>query len=78
MLVDIDEKSGEKIFSNINFEAKTSEELVKLSFDNFARNEVGPQFTNIARSYKSIIEALYFAFDNYFFGKKKQKKIIYQ
>lgn len=73
MLVDIDEKSGEKIFSNINFEAKTSEELVKLSFDNFARNEVGPQFTNIARSYKSIIEALYFAFDNYFFGKKKQK-----
>lgn len=34
------------------------------------------QFTNISRSYKSIIEVLYRAFDKYFFWKKS--KIFYQ
>ena len=77
ILVDIDERTGEKIISDFSFEAKNSEDIIKLTFDNFARNEVWPQFTNIARSYTSIIEALYFAFDNYFFGKKKSK-LFYQ
>jgi len=40
ILVDIDERSGEKIISDVNFEAKNSEDIIKLSFDNFARNEV--------------------------------------
>lgn len=77
ILVDIDEKSGEKIIAKYNFETKTSEEIIKISFDNFARNEVWPQFKNIARSYKTLIEALYNAFDKYFFEKKKSK-LFYQ
>lgn len=77
ILIDIDERSGEKIIWKYSFEAKTSAEIIKLAFDNFIRNEVWPQFKNIARSYKAIIEALYFAFDNYFFGKKKSK-LFYQ
>ena len=35
---------------------KTQEELIKLTFDDFARNQVAPPFTNISRSYKKIIE----------------------
>lgn len=77
ILVDIDERTWEKILADYSFEAKNSDEIIKLSFDNFARNEVWPQFKNIARSYKTIIEALYFAFDNYFFGRKKSK-LFYQ
>lgn len=41
--------------------------------DNFARNVVWPHFTNIARSYTAIIEALYYSLDYYFFGKSKTR-----
>ncbi len=69
ILVDIDNHSGEKIIADSEIETKTQEELIKLSFDNFARHEVWPQFTNIARSYKVIIESLYESLDRYFFWK---------
>ncbi|MCP4523676.1 MAG: DEAD/DEAH box helicase family protein [Candidatus Gracilibacteria bacterium] len=73
ILVDIDDHTGEKIIAESEIETRTQEELIKLTFDNFARNEVGPQFTNIARSYTKIIEGLYYSLDYYFFGKFKTK-----
>ncbi len=66
-MVNIDEHTGEQIIAQSSIQAKTEEELVKLSFDNFARNQVWPQFTNIARSYSSVIEWLYYSLDYYFF-----------
>lgn len=68
ILVDIDVHTNEKIYSETNIEAKTEEELVKLRFDTFCREQVRPQFSNIARSYKAIIEALYITMEEYFFG----------
>lgn len=70
ILVDIDSHTWEKIISETSIETKTQEELIKLSFDNFARNQVWPQFTNIARSYSSVIEALYYVLDYYFFWQQ--------
>jgi hypothetical protein len=42
---------------------------VKLAFDVFCREQVRPQFTNIARSYKAIIEALYITLEEHGFGR---------
>ncbi len=69
ILVDIDHHTGEAIYSNTTIETKTEEELVKLAFDVFCREQVRPQFTNIARSYKAIIEALYITLEEHFFGR---------
>jgi hypothetical protein len=38
-----------------------------MAFEDFARNNVREQFTNIARSYKPIMEALYSSLDHFFF-----------
>ena len=73
ILVDIDDHTWEKIIAESEIETKTQEELIKLTFDNFARNEVWPQFTNIARSYTTIVEWLYYSLDYYFFWKSKTK-----
>lgn len=73
ILVDIDNHTWEKIIAESEIKTKTQEELIKLTFDNFARNEVWPQFTNIARSYTKIIEWLYYSLDYYFFWKSKTK-----
>lgn len=73
ILVDIDDHTWEKIIAESEIETRTQEELIKLTFDNFARNEVWPQFTNIARSYTKIIEWLYYSLDYYFFWKSKTK-----
>lgn len=59
LFVDIDEHTGEKIWTTTDIKTKREEALVKMAFDAFARERVGPHFTNIARSYKTIIEALY-------------------
>jgi hypothetical protein len=40
ILVDIDNHTGEHIISETSITTKTQEELIKLSFDNFARNQV--------------------------------------
>ena len=42
---------------------------MKLAFDVFCREQVRPQFTNIARSYKAIIEALYITLEEHCFGR---------
>lgn len=76
ILVDIDNQTGEKIFVENTIRTKTENENIEIMFENFARNEVWPQFTNVSRSYKSIIESLYFALDKYFF--KKKSRIFYQ
>lgn len=68
-MVDIDAHTNEPIFSQTNIEAKTEEELVKLEFDIFCREQVRPEFTNIARSYRAIIESLYITLEEYFFGR---------
>ncbi len=73
ILVDIDDHTWEKIIAESEVATRTQEELIKLTFDNFARNEVWPQFTNIARSYTKIIEWLYYSLDYYFFWKSKTK-----
>ncbi len=69
ILVDIDHRTGEAIYSDTTIETKTEEDLVKLAFDVFAREQVRPQFTNIARSYKAIIEALYITLEEHCFGR---------
>lgn len=69
ILVDIDYRTGESVYSDTTIETKTEEELVKLAFDVFCREQVRPQFTNIARSYKAIIEALYITLEEYVFGR---------
>ncbi len=69
ILVDIDHHTGERILAESEIVSCTEEELIKLTFDDFARNQVGPQFTNIARSYSTVIEGLYYTLDYYFFGK---------
>lgn len=56
ILVDIDHQTGEKIIAESQIESCSEEEIIKLTFDDFARNQVGPQFTNIARSYSTVIE----------------------
>lgn len=73
ILVDIDNHTGEKIIAESEIQTHTEEELIKLTFDDFARNQVWPQFTNIARSYTSVIEWLYFTLDYYFYWKLKQR-----
>lgn len=77
ILVDIDNHTGERIIAQSEIQTYTQEELIKLTFDDFARNQVWPQFTNIARSYTSVIEGLYFTLDYYFYGKHSQR-LFYQ
>lgn len=69
ILVDIDQHTGEAIYSTATLETKTEEELVKIAFDVFCREQVRPQFSNIARSYKAIIEALYITLEEHVFGR---------
>lgn len=69
ILVDIDRHTSEPIYSTTSIDTKTEEELVKLAFDTFCREQVRPEFTNIARSYKAIIEALYITLEEYCFGR---------
>lgn len=69
IMIDIDRHTNEPIFSTLSVEAKTEEELVKLEFDVFCREQVRPEFSNIARSYKAIIEALYITLEEFFFGR---------
>ena len=69
ILVDIDSHTGEPVYSDTTIETKSEEELVKLAFDVFCREQVRPQFTNIARSYKAIIEALYITLEEYVYGR---------
>ena len=73
ILVEIDEHTWEQIIAQSEVSTRTQAELIKLTFDNFARNEVWPQFTNIARSYTKIIEGLYYSLDYYFFWKSTTK-----
>lgn len=68
MFVDIDEHTGEKIFSETSLDTKREQDLVKIAFDSYARERVWPQFTNIARSYKTVIEALYRVLEKYILG----------
>lgn len=77
ILVDIDNHTGERIIAENEIQTHSEEELIKLTFDDFARNQVWPQFTNIARSYTSVIEWLYFTLDYYFYWKHKQR-LFYQ
>ena len=65
IFIDIDEHSGEKIFSETSLSTIREKDLVKMAFDSYARMIVGPQFTNIARSYRVIIEALYRVLEKY-------------
>ena len=69
ILVDIDHRTGEAIYSDTTIETRTEQDLVKLAFDVFCREQVRPQFTNIARSYKAIIEALYITLEEHGFGR---------
>ncbi len=77
ILVDIDNHTGEQILAESEIQTHTEEELIKLTFDDFARNQVWPQFTNIARSYTSVIEWLYYSLDYYFYWRLKQR-LFYQ
>jgi type III restriction enzyme len=77
ILVDIDNHTWERIIAETEIQTYAQEELIKLTFDDFARNQVWPQFTNIARSYTSVIEWLYFTLDYYFYWKLKQR-LFYQ
>ncbi len=69
-LVSIDEYNNQKIFAESDLEVKNGEELVEMLFENFVRNQVRPQFTNVARTYPPMKEALYMVLDNYFFGQQ--------
>ncbi|MEA3304503.1 MAG: hypothetical protein U9Q15_01935 [Patescibacteria group bacterium] len=73
ILVDIDDQTGEQIVSQSNIHTQTEEELIKIQFDNFAKQNVKPQFSNIARSYTVVIEAMYKALEHYFFGRSKSR-----
>ena len=68
LFVDIDHHTGERIYTEMSIEARREEDLVKMAFDAFARERVGPHFTNIARSYKTIIEALYRVLEKHILG----------
>ncbi len=70
ILVDIDAHTGDAIYSETTVATKTEKELVQLTFDAFCREQVKPEFTNIARSYKAIVEALYIMLEEYVFGRE--------
>jgi len=78
ILVDIDNHTWEKIFAEWEIQTKTDVDLIKMSFDDFARDNVKNQFSNISRSYKKIFKALYYTFDNYFFNKWEKTRTFYQ
>lgn len=40
MFVDIDEHTGEKIFSETSLDTKREQDLVKIAFDSYARERV--------------------------------------
>jgi hypothetical protein len=66
-LVSLDDYTKEQIFIENTVKTPTQDELVQMAFEDFARNNVREQFTNIARSYKPIMEALYSSLDHFFF-----------
>ena len=70
-LVSLDDYTNEQIFIENTVKTPTQDELIQMSFEDFARNNVREQFTNIARSYKPIMEALYSSLDHFFFGEWK-------
>lgn len=76
ILVDIDQHLNEKITVTTTIHSNTEEELIKIMFDNFAREQVWPQFSWIARSYTVIIQSLYTVFNHLFFWI--ERKLYYQ
>ena len=72
-LVSLDDYTKEQIFIENTVKTPTQDELVQMAFEDFARNNVREQFTNIARSYKPIMEALYSSLDHFFFGEWKKR-----
>ncbi len=73
ILVDIDEQTGQEIIALSEIEIKTESELVGMAFDQFCRSQVRPEFTNIARSYIPIKEALYGTLEKFIFGTEKTR-----
>lgn len=67
--------------TDISIETKiavgTDNELIQLIFDEFAKGNVGPQFSNIARSYEPIKEAIYGTLEKFFF-EQQYKRSDYQ
>ena len=51
--------------------------MIQLIFDEFAKGNVGPQFSNIARSYEPIKEAIYGTLEKFFF-EQQYKRSDYQ
>ncbi len=72
-LVSLDDYTKEQIFIENTVKTPTQDELLQMEFEDFARNNVREQFTNIARSYKPIMEALYSSLDHFFFGEWKKR-----
>lgn len=72
-LVSLDNFNKEQIFIESTTKTLTQDELVQMEFEEFARNNVREQFTNIARSYKPIMEALYSSLDHFFFWEWKPR-----
>lgn len=73
IFIDIDNHTGEKIEAKNEIKNYTQDELIKMTIDNFARSQVLPQFSNVARSYTTILEWLYLALDNYFYSKNYRR-----
>lgn len=67
ILVDIDNHTWEPIFAQWTTSRKTESEIIKIECDNFIKSQVRPQFGNIARSYRPILEAIYSTLKKYFF-----------
>lgn len=68
-IVSLDHFSQEHVCITSTVKTNTQDELIQMAFENFARDNVKRQFSNIARSYKSIIESLYLSLDHFFFGE---------
>jgi hypothetical protein len=66
----LDDFSQENVLITSTVKTNTQDELIQMAFENFARDNVRTQFSNIARSYKSIIESLYLSLDHFFFGEQ--------
>lgn len=72
-IVTLDDFSQENVLITSTVKTHTQDELIQMAFENFARDNVRVQFSNIARSYKSIIESLYLSLDHFFFGEKVKR-----
>ena len=69
-IMTLDDFSQENVLITSTVKTNTQDELIQMAFENFARDNVRTQFSNIARSYKSIIESLYLSLDHFFFGEQ--------